>query len=165
MKKVGVLLFIGPKCLIQLFSYIFSIYISDCKNCGYVEQVQGVKWYVSQEAGFIFKAVKPVLFHCYETLELRMTQRWIGWGVIRYLLYMYISYLIIYRIYSRHKVSLTWDQKPIPLDLCSDACSAELASLTQERSSTINVCTRSHIKEHKVLPECWQLSRSELHLR
>ena len=47
MKKVGVLLFIGPKCLIQLFSYIFSIYISDCKNCGYVEQVQGVKWYVS----------------------------------------------------------------------------------------------------------------------
>ena len=46
---------------------------------------------------------------------------------------MYIS-CIIYRIYSRHKVSLTWDLKPILLDLCSDTCSTELASLTQEQS-------------------------------
>ena len=47
---------------------------------------------------------------------------------------MYISYIIICRIYLRHRVSLTWDLKPIPLDLCSDTCSTELASLTQERS-------------------------------
>ena len=65
-----------------------------------------------------------------------------GWGSIAkggalydiYLLYMYISYIIIHRIYSRHKVGLTWDLKPITLDLCSDSCSTELSSLTQERS-------------------------------
>ena len=51
-----------------------------------------------------------------------------------YIYYTYISYIIIYRIYSRHKVSLTWDLKPITLDLCSDTCSAELAGLTQEPS-------------------------------
>ena len=40
-----------------------------------------------------------------------------------------------------------------------------LSQLTQERSSTVNVYTRSYIKEHKVVPECWQLSKSEPHLR
>ena len=45
---------------------------------------------------------------------------------------MYISHLIIYRICPIHKVSLTWDLKAIPLHLCSDACSSELATLTQE---------------------------------
>ena len=44
MWKVVTLLFISTECLIQLFSYIFVIYISECKNWGYVEQVQGVIW-------------------------------------------------------------------------------------------------------------------------
>ena len=55
--------------------------------------------------------------------------------------------------------------KPRPLVLCSDTCSTELASLTQERSSTVNVFTRSDIKEHKVVPECGQLRRFEPDLR
>ena len=76
---------------------------------------------------------------------------------------MHISSIIIYRICSRHKVSLPWDLRQIPLDLCSDACSTELASLTQEQSST--VYRRRHIKERKVVPECWQLSISEPLLR
>ena len=66
-------------------------------------------------------------------LLLRMRQRCIGWSIVWYIFTMYISYITIYGIYSRHKVSLTWDLKPIPLDLCSDTCSTELASLTQER--------------------------------
>ena len=36
--------------------YILNIYIIECKNWEYVEQVQGVKWYLSWEAGFIFIA-------------------------------------------------------------------------------------------------------------
>ena len=62
--------------------------------------------------------------------------------------------------------SLTWDLKQTEnLVLCSDACSTELASLTQERSSTVNGCKRCDIKEHKVVSEYWQLNRFELHLR
>ena len=76
-----------------------------------------------------------------------------------------VTHFIDLGICSRNKVSLTWDLKPIPLDLCSDACSTELASPAQKRYSTVNVYTRSNIKEHQVVPECWQLSRSELHLR
>ena len=76
-----------------------------------------------------------------------------------------MSHIIIYRICPRYKASLTWDLKPRPLVLCFDACSTELASLTQERSSTVNVHTRSHIKEHKDVPECWQLSKFEPQLR
>ena len=100
-------------------------------------------------------------------LHLQMRQHYIGWSVVWYIftIYVYISHIIIYRICSKHKVSLTWDLKPIPLDLCSDPCSTELASLTQERSSAVNFYTRSHIKEHKVVPEFWQLSRSKPHLR
>ena len=79
----------------------------------------------------------------------------------------YVSYIsiLIYRICSTYKVSLTWDLKPRPLVLCSDGCSTELASLAQERSSTVNVYTRSGIKEHKVVYEYWQLRRFEPHLR
>ena len=48
------------------------------------------------------------------------------------LIYMYTSYFIIHRICSIYKVSLTWDLKPQALVLCSNVCSAELASLAQE---------------------------------
>ena len=72
--------------------------------------------------------------------------------------------IIIYTICSRHILE-QYPFKPIPLDLCSDAFTTELASLTQERSSTVNVYTRSYIKEHKVVPKCWQLSRSGPHLK
>ena len=48
-------------------------------------------------------------------------------------MYMYISYIIIYRICAIYKVSLTWDLKPRPLFLCPNACSTELASLAQEQ--------------------------------
>ena len=48
------------------------------------------------------------------------------------LIYMYKSYIIIHRICSIYKVSLTWDLKPRPLVLCSNVCSTELASLAQE---------------------------------
>ena len=71
---------------------------------------------------------------------------------------MYISYIITHRICSRYKFNLRWNLKPIPLDLCSDACSTELASLTKERCSTVNVYTRSGVKKHKLVPECWELS-------
>ena len=74
---------------------------------------------------------------------------------------MYIPYIILYRTCSTYKVSLTRDLKRRPLVLCSDARSTELTSLTQEQSSIVNVYTRSDIKEHKVVPEYWQLSRSE----
>ena len=36
----------------------WSIRGSDYKNWEYVEEVQGVKWYVSWKAGFIFKATE-----------------------------------------------------------------------------------------------------------
>ena len=42
-----------PQCThthTQRYIYIY-IYIRECKNWRYVEQVQRVKWYVSQEAG------------------------------------------------------------------------------------------------------------------
>ena len=35
---------------IYIYIYIY-IYISECKNWGYAEQAQRVKWYVNQEAG------------------------------------------------------------------------------------------------------------------
>ena len=78
---------------------------------------------------------------------------------------MYISYIIICRISSIYKVSLTWDLKPRPLVLSSNICSTELASLAQEQSSTVDVYTRSGIKEHELVYEYWQLSRFEPHLR
>ena len=53
---------------------------------------------------------------------------------------MYISYIITHRICSRHKFNLTWSLKPIPLDLCSDACSTELASLTKEWCQGTQTC-------------------------
>ena len=56
------------------------------------------------------------------------------YSIISILMYMYISYIIIYRICSIYKVSLTWDLKPQPLVLCSNVCSTELASLAQEQS-------------------------------
>ena len=65
---------------------------------------------------------------------------------------------------SIYKVSFTWDLKPPTLVLCSNACSTELASLTKERSSTVNVYTRSDSKEHKVVYGYWQLGRFEPHL-
>ena len=114
--------------------------------------------------------VIPVLLHCCATLELTVENEVILHRVERRMIYIYyiifnISYINIYRISSRHNVSLTWDLKPIPLFLCSHVCSTELARLKQERSNTVNVYTRSHIKEHKVVTECWQLIRSEPHLR
>ena len=81
------------------------------------------------------------------------------------LIYMYTSYITIHRICSIYKVSLTWDLKPQPLVLCSNVCSTEPADLSQERSSTVNIYTRSGIKEHKLVCEYWQLSRFEPHLR
>ena len=47
------------------------------------------------------------------------------------LIYMYRSYIIIQRICSIYKVSLTWDLKPRTLVLCSNVCSTELASQAQ----------------------------------
>ena len=81
--------------------------------------------------------VRQGLLHCSETLELTVAGETKLHRVERcmiYIYYIYISYINIYRIYSRHRVSITWDLKPITLDLTSDTCSTELASLTQERS-------------------------------
>ena len=64
------------------------------------------------------------------------------------LIYMYTSYIIIHRICSIYKVSLTRDLKPQPLVLCSNVCSTEPADLAQERSSTVNIYTRSGIKDY-----------------
>ena len=95
-------------------------------------------------------SVRQGLLHCCETLEFTIGDKIALHRVERCMIYIYyiyiyiyiyiydihiyIWYIIIYRIYSRHKVILTWDLKPIPLDLCSDDCSTELASLTQEWS-------------------------------
>ena len=55
---------------------------------------------------------------------------------------------------SRYKVSLTWDSDPRPSDFCSDALLTDLASLTQGRSSTVDVYRRSNIEAHKPVPGC-----------
>ena len=50
------------------------------------------------------------LLHCCETLELTVAdEAKLHSGALYdiYLLYMYISYITIYRIYSRHRVSIT----------------------------------------------------------
>ena len=73
------------------------------------------------------------------------------YSIISTLICMYISYIIIYRICPIYKVSLTLDLKPRPLVLCSSVCSTELASLAQEQSSTVNIYTRSGIKEHELV--------------
>ena len=121
-----------------------------------------------KQAGKIYvHYVRQVLLHSCETLELTIANGATLHSVqccMIYICYMYISYIIIYTICSRHILE-QYPFKPIPLDLCSDAFTTELASLTQERSSTVNVYTRSYIKEHKVVPECWQLSRSGPHLK
>ena len=95
------------------------------------------------------------------SLLLQMRQHCIGWSIVWYIyiyiyiLYMYISYIIICRICSRHKVSLTWHLKPINLNLCYDACSTELASLTKEQS-----CSQClHKKSHQRRQSCaWMLA-------
>ena len=81
--------------------------------------------------------VRPGLLHCCETWELTVADEATLHRVERCMIYIYyicIYHIIIYTIYSRCKVGLTWDLKP--LDLCSDTSSTELASLTQERSIT-----------------------------
>ena len=47
-------------------------------------------------------------------------------------IYVYTSYIIIHRIRSIYKVSVTWDLRLRPLVLCSNVCSTELGSLAQE---------------------------------
>ena len=47
-------------------------------------------------------------------------------------IYVYTSYIIIHRICSIYKVSVTWDLRLRPLVLCSNVCSTELGSLAQE---------------------------------
>ena len=46
---------------------------------------------------------------------------------------------------------LTWDLKPRPLVLCSDTCSNELGSLTQERFSTVNASTKEETSKNTKL--------------
>ena len=74
-------------------------------------------------------------------LVMRMRQRSIGWSVVWYIFTIYVHIIYYYtQNISRHKFNLTWSLKPIPLDLCSDACSTELASLTKEWCQGTQTC-------------------------
>ena len=59
---------------------------------------------------------------------------------------------------SRYKVSLMWNSNPRPSDFHSDALPTELVSLTQGRSSTVDVYTRSDIEAHKLVLDCFKVS-------
>ena len=59
---------------------------------------------------------------------------------------------------SRYMVSLMWNSKPRPLDFHFDAFPTELVSLTQGRSSTVDLYTRSDIEAHKLVPDCFKVS-------
>ena len=67
---------------------------------------------------------------------------------------MYIH--VVLRFFdSRYKISLTWDSNPRPpSDFRSDVPPTELASLTQEWSSTVEIYTRSDIEAHRLVPGC-----------
>ena len=145
------------------------IYISECKNWGYVEQVQRVKWYVSYEAGFIFKASWEDLCDMLDkvcctvvkpwNLLLQMRQCCIEWSVVRYIFTTYV-----YIIYHIQNIFKTWSQSHMRFDTTTPGFMFwylfNWASKPDTRTIyTVNVYTRSHIKEHKVVPECWQLSR------
>ena len=68
---------------------------------------------------------------------------------------IYMIFNVVLRFFdSRYKVSFTWDLNPGPLHFRSDALPTELASLTQGRSSTVDVYTRSNIEAHKLVPGC-----------
>ena len=65
------------------------------------------------------------------------------YSIISILIYMYISYIIICRICSIYKASLTWELKSRSLVLCSNVCSTELAqsmSIQEVASKNKNFC-------------------------
>ena len=59
-----------------------------------------------------------------------------------------------FSIRETKSVCLTWGCNPQPSDFCSDTLPAELGSLAQGWSSTVNVYTRSDIEAHKLVPGC-----------
>ena len=68
---------------------------------------------------------------------------------------MHMIFNVVIRFFdSIYKVSLTWDSNPRPSDFYSDALPTDLASLKQGCSSTVDVCTRSDMEAHKVVPGC-----------
>ena len=77
-----------------------------------------------KQAGKIYvHYVRHVLLHLCETLELTVENEATLHSVeccMIYICYMYISYIIIYTICSRHILE-QYPFKPIPLDLCSNA--------------------------------------------
>ena len=93
-------------------------------------------------------------------LPLKMRQLCIVWSVVWYIFAICIYHILSYTQYVQDIFlnNTLLNQYPWIYVLM-------LSQLTQERSSTVNVYTRSYIKEHKVVPECWQLSKSEPHLR
>ena len=70
-----------------------------------------------------------------------------------------MTFNVVLRFFdSRYNVSLTWNSNPRPSDFHSDTLPTELASLTQGRSSTVDVYTRSDIEAHKLVPDCFKVS-------
>ena len=60
----------------RMFLSISGQNISECKNWGYVKQVQRVKWYVSYEAGFIFKASRDDLCVMLDKVRCNVVKPW-----------------------------------------------------------------------------------------
>ena len=99
-------------------------------------------------------------------LLLWMRQHCIGWSVVWYTftIYVYIIYYHIQNIFKTQSQShMRFETNTLGFMfwyLFSWASKSDTRTIY-----TVNVYTRSHNKEHKVVPECWQLSRSETHLR
>ena len=72
-----------------------------------------------------------------------MTRNWV----------MYMIFNAVLRLFNlKYKIRLTRDSNPRSLYFCSYTSSTELANLTQEWSSTVDVYTRGVIKANKLLP-------------
>ena len=137
-----------------------------------MEKVQQVKWYASQEAlKFSFKARREDLRVMLDkvcctaaknwNLLLWMRQCCIGWSVVRYKFTTYV-----YTIYHIQNIFETWNQSHMRFETTIPGFMFwnlfNWASKLDTRTIyTVNVYTRRHIKEQKVVPECWQLSRSD----
>ena len=85
-----------------------------------------------KQAGKIYvHYVRHVLLHLCETLELTVENEATLHSVeccMIYICYMYISYIIIYTICSRHILE-QYPFKPIPLDLCSNAFTTDTRAI------------------------------------
>ena len=111
--------------------------------------------------------VRPGLLHCCETLELTVADEATLHRIERCIIYIY--YTCIYHILSYTEYIQDINQSHMRFETNTLGFMfwhlLNWASKLDTRTIyNVNVYTRSHIKEHKVVPEWGQLSRSEPHL-